>query len=423
LQIIIKTINFALPIPIYPVTYLFYKLEKKYSALLYSVNHPHTFPELSDDFYAEIDLVKKQLKELYFYNCPQKTFENFVELHHSSLLQMLDSHSNHLDIERTKARLESAPDTDKLINLLQIYRHLNELLEFFHTLFGKFLCKQQLIPKEVLSSHVTEVKRFQTILEENIPQDISKEIKAQLMKPFSQFISNRPKSTWHNLFYCKELFQELSQSIEADPGMSTEDLIWLLFGMNYNSKSFYNTITNYIQALEPENYLECLYHFLKKSRQTIIEPQIAYNPANPNLNKMLEKWLKEEISFIKNTAQLKLPLHTQGLPQETDKSNPLTDQNANEKTSQAVKIFTALSVAELAYTVKLLVDAKLVKVNNHKQLFRSLANSCRTQKSENISAESLRSKFYKPEPGTQNMVKNRLIELINEIRKKPANSY
>lgn len=387
-----------------PVTYLFYSLEKTFNALLFTTNETQSLLDFASRLLTETESIKKQLKEIYFQPYSQQSFENFINVHHSSLVEMMDSLSNHIDIERTKCRLnpKDGSAAELLLNLLAAYKHLDDLLDFIHNLFAKFISKEERIPKQTLQNPLKEIKEYKKYLEEKLSEKSCKNLTALLLQPFVDFLKGKQHATWHNLFYCRSVYKEFLNQEQLHPGLGTEDIIWLLYTLNYNTPAAYKIITEYILLLEPDNYLECLYHFLRKTRQTMLHPNLAFNPDYISLCEMLQKWINEEIAFIEKTSQLSLPIP--GKYQQTEKQ-------------VSEKVLANISVAELAFTFKLLADTRLLEIRNHKEFFRSVASTYRTRNSENISSESMRIKFYKPEPAVQKSIKNHLIKLLNHINK------
>ena len=139
--------------------------------------------------------------------------------------------------------------------------------------------------------------------------------------------------------------------------------------------------------------------WLKQIRQADLKANIAYKVNRPNLSVMLEKWITVEIGYLKKSA--KTSLKDQELSKATDMMNP--------------KILSSLSVPELALYFKLMIDMKFIQVENLQDFFRHITRTYRTKNTENISFESIRSKFYQPENATIKAVKSKLIEALNQI--------
>lgn len=385
------------------MNYLFTRLETIFSALLFATNDYKSFEDLTYSLKEEVDSLQTRFKEIYFQPTSESCFQNFIEVHHASLVTMIDTLSNHIDIRRTRKRLmpDTYNETEFLITLLSAYNHVNQLLEFVHNLFGKFIPISEPIPKLSLQVPLEDIKHKMSLIKNALTNPDLK-YSHFILSPFVHFTSSHKSASWHNLFYCKAVYKEFKGLLELNSRFTNEDILWLLYSLNFNTVDFYKAFTGYIMEKDPENYLESLYHFRRVARQTITLPKIAYKIDFPRIDEMILKWIEEEIHFIEKTSQYKLPL---------------VAEQINKPQTSTEKIFSNLTVAELAYLYKLLNDSKALKIENHKEFFGIIARTYRTGNSENISSQSLRSKFYKPEDSVKTAVKSRLIALLNEINK------
>ncbi len=80
------------------------------------------------------------------------------------------------------------------------------------------------------------------------------------------------------------------------------------------------------------------------------------------------------------------------------------------------KLNISLSVAELAFFIKLLQRARVIKSENSTELMNFIANNLRTDKSESISAGSLRNKFYNVESSTVESMKGVINDLVKVMK-------
>lgn len=383
------------------MTYLFHELDKLCSAFNFSTIYPQGHACLIKNFRRETDKIRTQLKDAYFKPYRQETFEKFITLHHTALVERLDELALHLKNtrERTSVSTESPANTEAI---LSVYAQLSDLLEFVHTYFSRFIPKHLPIPKQSLSAPIQEITEAKQFIELVLNTSCITELKNLIIKPFSDFLSGNNKQTWHQLFYCRALHTELQWLIEnVQP--NTESLMWMLYRLNYNDPSFYHLLTTYIRQLDGDNYLKTLYDTQRKIRQLLIVPNLIYKEEQASINKLVENWLNEEIAYIQKTAQLPLPVPaSSGLPE----------------IAPAEKLQANMSVAELAFLFKAMSDTGLIKIPNYKEFFQSVVSTYRTKQSPSISSESFRVKFYAPEPGAQLAVKQHIISLMNYIKLK-----
>ena len=85
----------------------------------------------------------------------------------------------------------------------------------------------------------------------------------------------------------------------------------------------------------------------------------------------------------------------------------------NEKTEP---VFTSLSVAQLAFLIKLLVDTGIINNKNQTELLKTISKTICTHRNEAISADSLRNKYYNVDKNTTDAVKNMLIDMVNKSK-------
>lgn len=79
------------------------------------------------------------------------------------------------------------------------------------------------------------------------------------------------------------------------------------------------------------------------------------------------------------------------------------------------KLNTNLSVAEVAFFMKVLHDAKVIKSENATDLINFLANYVRTDRSTTISPGSLRNKYYNVESSTVESMKGVIKDLMKAM--------
>ena len=81
------------------------------------------------------------------------------------------------------------------------------------------------------------------------------------------------------------------------------------------------------------------------------------------------------------------------------------------------KIELSLSVSQLALLLRASMDSGLITNENKTAVLRCIVCFVRTGKTESISLESLRKKFYEAERGTKDAVKDLLMDLFKQVHK------
>lgn len=92
-------------------------------------------------------------------------------------------------------------------------------------------------------------------------------------------------------------------------------------------------------------------------------------------------------------------------------------QESSKPHTENLKINVSLSVAQLAYLLKVLTDTRVIKNKNISELIRFITAHISTPKANDISFDSFKVKFYNPEFSTKQSLHDMLIKQLNHIRK------
>lgn len=95
----------------------------------------------------------------------------------------------------------------------------------------------------------------------------------------------------------------------------------------------------------------------------------------------------------------------------------LSPGSPEEGPEKDFKVNFDLSVSQLAYLFKALIETGVIRNKNTSQLIRFLVKFVKTKKSESVSYDSFRMKFYNPESGTKDAVKKVLGSLLQYMSK------
>jgi hypothetical protein len=219
-------------------------------------------------------------------------------------------------------------------------------------------------------------------------------------------ITGKENFTYKDLIYYKLLLQEIYGSIIHDTSrLSNELLMEVLYKLNYNSIDFFHYITAGIEKIvgSKETYEEkkqLLYHYRKIYRQWPVKTNVIFQSSLMPLKIQVLTWLKEEIYYLNKINGSKNP--------EIIKEEPSRELN---------KISTRLSVAQLAYFVRVMYEIGLISVKSQWDIFRFLQENFSSKKTELISTQSLNNKYYNVEDSTKRAIKDVLIKMLNYINK------
>jgi len=81
------------------------------------------------------------------------------------------------------------------------------------------------------------------------------------------------------------------------------------------------------------------------------------------------------------------------------------------------KIKTKLTVSQLSYLFRVLIDLEVFKQRTKSDVLKFISDNFQTSNAEEISLNSLRSKYYTVDDSTRDAVKDVLIRMLKKIEK------
>ena len=124
-----------------------------------------------------------------------------------------------------------------------------------------------------------------------------------------------------------------------------------------------------------------------------------YDLQSKPLKDQLSDWLLEEIQYLERKREL------------VSKSA----SNEDVFVRKEFKLEFDMSVAQFAYFIKAFVETGVIQNKNISELIRFLAKFVKTKRSESISYDSFRMKYYNVESNTKSSVRNLLHTAIGYI--------
>ncbi|MGK7392606.1 MAG: hypothetical protein ACNS60_19790 [Candidatus Cyclobacteriaceae bacterium M2_1C_046] len=100
-----------------------------------------------------------------------------------------------------------------------------------------------------------------------------------------------------------------------------------------------------------------------------------------------------------------------------DQENASVKQLDSKQEEVIEKVKMSLSVAQLAYIVRMLSDLKVIKNKNISSVMRLVTNNISTPKAKDISVDSFKTKYYNTDTATKESVKDFVIKQLNYISK------
>lgn len=285
---------------------------------------------------------------------------------------------------------------------------LEELMRFFEKNYLNYIDKDIKIPYRSALIKIYNVNQKLDAVKTNL---LTLEIDSSLLKiiyvPFLRLssVSLDDRMTYKDLIYCTTYLDAFYDEISENPKLTASDIIEILYCINYNSIEFQNYKTKKFKR-ESDNLeaysekIDYLYHCLKLISQRNCKVNIAYDKDLPSIKHQLTSWVEEEITYLNKKIQLTTA------PREL---NLFSDQ-------EKVKLQSGLTVAQLAFFFKLQADVGIISHKIQRDIFRHIAENYQTSKVSEISVESLKNKYYQVDNSTIEAIKDKTIEILNQIK-------
>ncbi|HEX5171927.1 MAG TPA: hypothetical protein VFW11_22260 [Cyclobacteriaceae bacterium] len=206
-------------------------------------------------------------------------------------------------------------------------------------------------------------------------------------------------------YYYFKFLRNAITGYAIDKESDTLQVISVLMHCNFNGNHFYQYLIRYIgwavnKAVSINEKIDQLALFLKFANQEGRAQNVAYDHLNVPINVQIADWISEEIQYLK---------HKQQLTQYT--------VEAEDAVPSDFKLSFDLSVSVLAYLFRTFIETGVIQNKNTSELIRFLTKYVRTKKSESISYDSFRIKYYSIENGTKDAVKKMLQSILSYINK------
>jgi hypothetical protein len=348
-------------------------------------------------FLKELDTECAKVKKAFRHQVVSFENENLVKryfhFHQESLIDLINTIQTNMQ----------AGAGDELVG--SIVMRLSDLLAYLEEHFPEYFDQDMKMPSVSINLVVLELNTFVDAISakfQNANIDIG--LIHLLKNTIDQFASHPRHISFRIFYYMKFLRIHLS-NFNLDTGTETIDLIRLLMHCNFNEESFYNYFVKYIQwavnKLSSVNEkLDELAYYQKFANQETSTSTLAFNHLSAPVNIQIADWISQEVQYLKHKQQLA----------------PLTI-NAEEAVPTDFKLNFDLSVSMLAYLFRAFVESGVIQNKNVSELIRFLTKYVKTKRSESISYESFRIKYYSVENGTKDAVKKTLQTVLNFINK------
>lgn len=358
----------------------------------------------AEQYCQQFQKVNEKLKSMLFqqfYSIDgEEIRQQFIRNIHARLIFLID------DLFKSAGkRLDEDSDQNKeLINARKsVLLTLEDLLVFIGENFGESIVPEQKIPMKLRDSFIREKSEELlrlSLTADGPDRDLFETVKASVQNRLSQ-----PGITYGLIAYLNELVREIERVQASNREYSFSiTLKDILVAYNFNSLRVVHylneTILKEVKMIESaKDKIECLNRWLKEINQVPVKPDCAFNDWHQSMSLFLSNWIREEILFYEKGLLLFSGVYPAGI---------------QSVAHTGYKIETELSVNQLACFVRLFTECEILKNTNVRELLNFLAEHIRSKKRENISAESLRLKYYNIEESTREEVRKVLFRLLKK---------
>lgn len=303
-----------------------------------------------------------------------------------------------------KRKNEDCDQNKELINAREsVLFTLQDLLGFIGDNFAESINPEQKMPLKFHDSSIQKITK--EFLRLSLPADDPDCILFEKVKASVQNRLSKPGITYGLMAYLNELVLEIERvQLSNREHTFSITLKGILLAYNFNSLRVVHYLNSIIikdvyMIESAKEKIECLNRWLKEINQVPVKPACAFNDWHQSLCLFLCNWIREEIIFYEKGLLLFSGVY------------PAGTQNV---VNTGYKIETELSVNQVACFVRLFMECEILKNTNVRELLNFLAEHTRSKKRENISAESLRLKYYNIEESTREEVRKILFRLLKK---------
>ena len=361
--------------------------------------------QLRNSIAEEVERIKSTFA-LKVLSIEKNQVERFFQYHQQALINLLNNLYKFSLIPKEERSINMEPTFNELIRF-SCYQ-LEEIIKFFQTDFHGYFDLDIHIPELTRERVLKALKESSILLEGSLSKfEIDPALLSISVSTVTDLLTEPDlKITYRKVNWIKELNSEFLQLVEVGQiGKSLNlEIQSVLLHLNYNSTAYLKYCTDIINrelsvAETLTGKLEKLAFHYKVVSQSRVKPDFVFDLSSPSLKEQLSEWILEEIQFLERKQKLSMAF-------------PSPDE---EQVKKDFKLVFDMSVSQFAYFIKTLTETGVIQNKNVSELIRFLAKFVKTKRSENISYESFRIKYYNAEDNTKGAVRNLLHTAIGYI--------
>ncbi|MBT1688896.1 hypothetical protein [Dawidia soli] len=358
----------------------------------------HFKDDMLKSFQNEVTIIVNEVKNVL--DCSDqhlhdKEEEEFVQYHQLALIRLAGSLANYV-------MSPSQQDTSVREVVKYLYLEVQDLLIFIRKRFPDRIAQNAWIPDNSrwiiainIKPTVDELRAKLNAL--GVDERLATIVLAKLDELVDGSIDD---FYYYEITYLLEFAYELTR-FRAEQGDATMALLRLVYYLNYNTHECYEYIIKTLEqaASEADNNVDrmaILRLAQKELNQIVTKPGFARKRDRASLKTEIGRWLEEEIRFCDVAT-----------PQVAPELNGM-------RTDEPFQ--TDLTVAEIAYFLKLLIELGIIKARRRiAKILRFITKYISTDNTDSISLQSLSNKYNKPDGKTMESVKVILLRMVGRI--------
>lgn len=365
-------------------------------AIFHYINHLLT---------EEVNRIKESFFEKMFSLTNEEALKLYVQNYQNEIILLIDSCLYQLkDNAADKVYQISTQYTSFDILKITFY-YLENLLLYLEGHFNKYLDLRAKIPYRHKMITVYEMKSKVERLFNQINQSIAYPLAELIFEPLDKLTNINTNLSYQQLIYLRNFTNSLiKKSEQKDYEWNDASLISFLEEQNFNSLRFcqylinsFNQDLGKVKSLHKRQQL--LHDLLRRYNQLPVTND-SYIDSLPSLKDQMLGWINEELYIAYRKYD-----------------NNFYGSSRAEQINSKAKLPINLSVAQMAYLMKVEKELNLFPINNVSEMTRIFCENTSSVRQENISPSSIWSKYYNVEHSTKLAVRDTIKKMLDYVNK------
>lgn len=391
-------------------TYIFESIDLIISHLLNSENsesdslNEAQWVTFESKIKAEAKRIQKSVTRQLFSMTKQSRKDLLINQYHSTL--------NHLQNQLLAFKHSKALPLDNSSRIIVLLEScLQDILSYIESRYYTHLSMDELVSSAHLKVILKKFKkRLQQLSKKLTKSEFNNPVRRLVLRRLFRFVNTDCypiQITYRDVKYKEALLKGLEE-LKSDQAHTEifDSMDRLLIYLNFNSKNYIQLLlakfeTNVRGLQTPAEKFKTLQYYYKAFKQIHPKPRMILNPGYANLETIITGWIKEELSFLKETEPLTL---------QTASSNSVNT------TADHSKVICNLSSDQIALILRAADESRLLQARSMSQVFKSIVPHLSTPNKTELSYNAVRNKTYHVEERDKNIAIERLERMIGKIR-------